>query len=662
MSRSSEGIVMKLGYYEYDAGQSALGGGAMGNVHRARDTRTGIAVALKVLHPHLAEDDESILRLRREARLASRIHHPNIARPLDQGQDGDVYWVAMELVDGRSLKRRIKDDGRVTEAEALAVGIALTRALQAAHEAGVVHRDVKPGNILLTQGREFDVTGIKLWDFGASRGGDLTRITRGPAFVGTPEYTAPEAFDLKTSERSDIYALGVTLYEIVTGRLPFSGDFGTLERAHRGRSPDMLPVRHAAPLLATVIERMLAKSVRGRYQNAAAVLSDLESIKHPLTELAPNLPFGRLDEQTVLASRAASTVRTAWRLPLRWKLASAGLLLVAAASSIAAVSAVRDGGDVRVFYRVLGGWAKPTPTAVEGSLNPADDVPANPEPRDNGTLGDATRPPVTTVGTTPPRTPPPTPDASTSPEATEPIRTATPVPPTTEPPPHPSTPPPTIFVGQPTTEGGGFAPIATDTPTATPTSTPTSSDPVPTGIAVVSGPGWQVHTANATPSGNPGSYLGDSVSVCLTVACGADVAWGYTGTATWQNLPGAPWMWHPGLGPNDYADGRTYYFVKDFTFYRPVGDAYLTLGVDNGAVVWIDGHRVPDPSGGGPPYVGAGKLTIRWRVPVSMFNSGSSHSIMVWGVNGGILPTCPQSGCSYQQNPAGTVVKLEVLP
>ena len=586
---------MNLGHYEYDPGQSALGGGAMGNVHRALDTRTGTPVALKVLHPHLSEDDESILRLRREARLASRIHHPNIARPLDQGQDGDVYWVAMELVDGRSLKRRLREDGRVTEAEAVAVGVAMARALQAAHQAGVVHRDVKPGNILLSKGREFDVAGIKLGDFGASRGSDLTRITRGPAFVGTPEYTAPEAFDLKTSELSDIYSLGVTLYEIVTGRLPFSGDFGTLERAHRGRSPDMLPVRHAAPLLATVIETMLAKSARGRYQTAEAVLTALEAIKHPLDELVLSLPFGRLDDQTTIARTVGSTVRTAWRAPVRWKLASAGLLLVAAVSGVAAVDVWRGGDD-----GPGGGGGSGSEVVNEGSPTPFGEVLGTQTDAAPTPPGSVTSQDFTVVG-------PARPTATPHGDTTEPTRTSTPIPATTPPPPPP--PPPPTFVVPPTQ---GFVPPTNvpATPTIAPTDTPTST-PSPTvrTTALQSNESWFVNGVNAGLV----CLRADRPSPCPSGA----LLFNYNGDAWRSSLsstdPGYPfsaskpkWIWAPNIdGASTGANGASYCFNGSVptpgtitggnVWY--VADDFITIKVNGTMIINRDrrGYNTNDP-------------------------------------------------------------------
>ncbi len=198
-----------------------LGKGGMGTVYRAK-TPAGAIVAVKILAPHLTGNDVLRSRFYLEARLAMGLEHPNIVRAIDVGEDNARHYLAMEFIDGESVNKRIAREGALPEPDAIKIAAAVARALDKAHSEGLVHRDVKPDNILVTKSGE-----VKLTDLGLAKKAeidlDLTRTGKG---LGTPHFMAPEQFrDAKNVDpRSDIYALGATLYVMVTGRLPFRGN------------------------------------------------------------------------------------------------------------------------------------------------------------------------------------------------------------------------------------------------------------------------------------------------------------------------------------------------------------------------------------------------------------------------------------------------------
>jgi serine/threonine protein kinase len=195
--------------------------GGMGSVYKARERNTGETVAVKVLSPDLATNAVIVKRFEREFRAASTLRHPNVVRGIDFGYEGDTPYLAMEFVDGPSLGARLQGEGRLSEAEAVEIIAQVGQALHAAHEQGLIHRDVKPDNILLESG------GVaKLADLGLAKSlhfeQDLTLPNKG---LGTPNFMAPEQFeDAKgVDRRCDVYSLGATLYMAVTGELPFRG-------------------------------------------------------------------------------------------------------------------------------------------------------------------------------------------------------------------------------------------------------------------------------------------------------------------------------------------------------------------------------------------------------------------------------------------------------
>jgi serine/threonine protein kinase len=248
--------------------EALLAAGGMGEVWSARDLLLDRAVAVKVLGGAFAGDGRAAERLRREARAAGRLEHPAIARVLDLGEDGGRPYLVMELLEGESLAERVARAGPMDPAEAARVVATVADALEAAHRAGVVHRDVKPGNVFLTSDG-----GIKVLDFGiASAAGDAA-LTTGD-LIGTAAYLAPErALGHRATAASDVYALGVVLYELLAGRRPFeAGSDIELAMAHVNADPVPLALAapSAPPSLVAACEQAMAKDPAARPPSAAA--------------------------------------------------------------------------------------------------------------------------------------------------------------------------------------------------------------------------------------------------------------------------------------------------------------------------------------------------------------------------------------------------------
>ena len=259
-----------LGRYRID---SCLGEGAMAEVYRAHDPEIDRAVAIKVLKPDYARDPEIGARFLREARAAGALSHANIATIYDVGETDGVAYIAMELVDGQPLDVALLQQGRMPYERVLAIGRQLASALAYAHRAGVVHRDIKPSNILLST----DGQTAKLLDFGVARIGDTDQVTRTQAgqMIGTPRYMSPEqALGLPVDQRSDLFSLGVVLYEMVTGKVAFPGTaLATLaiQIAQEKVEPIDRTTADCPPGLRFVIDKLLAKKPEQRFTDGEAL-------------------------------------------------------------------------------------------------------------------------------------------------------------------------------------------------------------------------------------------------------------------------------------------------------------------------------------------------------------------------------------------------------
>jgi pimeloyl-ACP methyl ester carboxylesterase len=291
-------IGTRLGPYEVLA---PVGSGGMGEVYRARDTRLGRDVAVKVLTSLMSENSEARARFEREARVVSALNHPHICVVHDLGREAGIDYLVMELIDGESLAQRIAR-GPLPIADVLRIGAEIADALDRAHRAGVVHRDLKPGNVMLSK------SGAKLMDFGLARESRLRGVLRGSGFegamsesptiaapltaegtfVGTSLYMAPEQLEGRDADaRGDLWALGCVLYEMATGRRAFDGStsaslISSIMKDEPHPTADLAPL--TPPSLDRVIRACLVKDPEQRWQNAHDVAL---ALRWPATEQAP---------------------------------------------------------------------------------------------------------------------------------------------------------------------------------------------------------------------------------------------------------------------------------------------------------------------------------------------------------------------------------------
>jgi serine/threonine-protein kinase len=249
-----------------------LGIGGMGCVYHAVDLRTGGEVAVKVPHTFLARNPQFIERLRREAQIAASLYSPRVVRVVDLDTHEGLPYLVMEYVPGETLADLLKARGRLTIEESLSIALEVARALEAAHAKGIVHRDLKPQNIKLVDGE------VKVLDFGIAKAEGFANVTQASVFMGTPEYAAPESVEGIGDIRSDIYSLGVMLYQMLVGELPFTGPtpIAVLQQ-HRTAAPPVL-----APDLPDwarrIIGRCLAKRPEDRYQSPRELVQALRDV------------------------------------------------------------------------------------------------------------------------------------------------------------------------------------------------------------------------------------------------------------------------------------------------------------------------------------------------------------------------------------------------
>jgi serine/threonine protein kinase/tetratricopeptide (TPR) repeat protein len=262
-----------------------LGKGGMGKVYRVLDKRLKEEVALKLIKPEIASDKETIERFSNELKLARRISHRNVGRMYELMEAEGTYFITMEYVPGQDLRRLIRQTGQLTTGKAISIARQVCEGLSEAHGLSVVHRDLKPGNILIDRDGN-----AKIMDFGIARSISAKGITGAGVMIGTPEYMSPEQVEGKEADqRSDIYSLGIILYEMVTGRVPFEGDtplaIAVKHKTEAPRDPKLVNAQIPEDL-SRVILRCLEKEKEKRYQTAGEVRSELENIEKgiPTTE------------------------------------------------------------------------------------------------------------------------------------------------------------------------------------------------------------------------------------------------------------------------------------------------------------------------------------------------------------------------------------------
>jgi eukaryotic-like serine/threonine-protein kinase len=256
--------------------EAKLGSGGMSTVYLARDTTLDRQVAVKVLHREMSEQEDQLQRFRQEARAVAKLSHPNVVAVIDAGEDGGHPYIVFEYVEGETLKQRISRLGALDPQEALAYAIEIARGLTVAHNRRMIHRDIKPQNVLIdAEGR------AKLTDFGISRQLEQDGMTATGRVLGTTDYVAPEqAMGHAVDQRSDIYSLGVVLFEMLVGQVPFHADsqVGVAMKHVNEELPDVQQRRpELSAAAAMVVERATAKDPDRRYQQVGELIDDLST-------------------------------------------------------------------------------------------------------------------------------------------------------------------------------------------------------------------------------------------------------------------------------------------------------------------------------------------------------------------------------------------------
>jgi beta-lactam-binding protein with PASTA domain/tRNA A-37 threonylcarbamoyl transferase component Bud32 len=315
-----------------------LGRGGMAKVYKGEDTVLGRTVAIKVLAPQFADDPNFVTRFRREAQAAARISNQTIVSVFDTGSDDGVHFIVMEYVEGRTLAEYVSGGGRIMPERSIDVAIEVCRALEAAHAQGVIHRDIKPGNIMLDSRGD-----VKVTDFGIARVVSTAEtVAQTAAILGTASYLSPEqAQGQPVDARSDLYSLGCVLFEMLTGRAPFQGDSPVAvasKHVLEQPAPPSKLNRDVSPDLDAVVLRALAKNPANRYQSAEEFRADLERVRRGLpVEATPLLPADVGTTQVIHRDASARTAvlpptgqpepgRSNWWIPVLVTVLILGLL------------------------------------------------------------------------------------------------------------------------------------------------------------------------------------------------------------------------------------------------------------------------------------------------------------------------------------------------
>ena len=315
-----------------------IGQGGMAIVYRALDLRTGHSVAVKLLRPDLAQNMEYVNRFQREAQAASKMTHHNIVNLLDVGMDGESRYLVMEYVPGKTLKQLIQENGKIPPDTAISITIRILSALQHAHDNGIIHRDIKPQNILV------DETGIvKVADFGIARIANTQTLTQSDIVMGSVHYFSPEqASGQGTDIRSDIYSVGVVLYEMLTGRLPFDGENQVAiayQHLHATPTPITELAPEVSPMVAHVCMVAMSKKPGNRYQSAREMASELRLAQEGSNEVMQHHPLEtrtyrqqrreeKPREETVTQTEGQTGRRKTVKINWVWWTATTAVLLI----------------------------------------------------------------------------------------------------------------------------------------------------------------------------------------------------------------------------------------------------------------------------------------------------------------------------------------------
>ncbi len=335
--------------------EELVGSGGMSSVFRAHDRLLDRKVALKVLHQQFSDDDEYVERFRREARSVASLSHPNIVTVIDRGEHNGRQFIVFEYVEGENLKRLIQRRGQAPVATALELGMQIAQGLSFAHQQGLVHRDVKPQNVLLNgDGR------AKVTDFGIARSLDVQHgMTQTGTVLGTSDYIAPEqAQGQRVDEHTDVYSLGVVLYELLTSEVPFPGEnFVAVAMRHINEPPP--PVRDkrpdVPPRVEAAIERAMAKDPEDRFASMAEFCAELEACLAELQSGATQIVSAAPPKKRQRPRRRGS----AWPVV-------AALLVLAAAAAVGAYLVLHHshtppasgsgGGGAVAHVQAVGAW------------------------------------------------------------------------------------------------------------------------------------------------------------------------------------------------------------------------------------------------------------------------------------------------------------------
>jgi len=318
--------------------EAKLGSGGMSTVYLAQDATLDRAVAVKVMHREMSEQEDQLERFRQEARAVAKLSHPNVVAVIDAGEDGGHPYIVFEYVEGETLKQRIARLGPLDTQEALAYAIEIARGLTVAHARNMVHRDIKPQNVLIdSEGR------AKLTDFGISRQLEQDGMTATGRVLGTTDYVAPEqAMGRAVDPRSDLYSLGVVLYEMLTGQVPFQAEsqVGVAMKHVNEELPDVQQRRpEVSAAAALVVERATTKDPAQRYQEVGEMIDDLST--------ALEVEAARAGSTTGEATSVLDAVPPPQRKlsgGSRGSWVAVALLALVAAGAVAAVYFISQGG------------------------------------------------------------------------------------------------------------------------------------------------------------------------------------------------------------------------------------------------------------------------------------------------------------------------------